>query len=221
MKSSTPRDPTRTQILVYLKRQGHASVQELAAELGVTPMAVRRHLLQLENAHWVTPKLERRARGRPAYVYLLTPEGDSQFPRSYDQLALDLLRELRDRHGERELALLLRHRKDQLVERHAPRFQGRTSLEERVAEMARILTEAGYMADWCKVDDHTYTLSEHNCAVFEAAKECPSVCACELAMMRTLVGAPIKRTQHMVRGDCQCLYVIQAQAPSRPTVAKA
>jgi predicted ArsR family transcriptional regulator len=208
MKSSTPRDPTRTQILVYLKRRGRASVRELAAELGVTPMAVRRHLLQLENAHWVTPKLERRARGRPAYVYLLTPDGDSQFPRSYDQLALDLLRELR-------------HRKVQLVERHAPRFQGRTSLEERVAEMAQILTEAGYMADWRKVDDQTYTISEHNCAVFEAAKECPSVCACELSMMRTLVGAHIKRTDHMVRGNCQCLYVIKPQAPSRPTVAKA
>ena len=221
MKTASRRDPTRTQVLVYLKCRGRASVQELAAELGVTSMAVRRHLLQLENAHWVTPELERRARGRPAYVYTLTSEGDAQFPRSYDQFALDLLRECRDRFGEHELALMLRRRKDQLVELHAPRLEAKSTLDERVAEMARILTEAGYMADWNKVDEKTFTLSEHNCAVFEAAKECTSVCACELAMMRTLLGASIKRTQHMVRGDCQCLYVIQANPASRPATAKA
>lgn len=191
-------------------------MRELAAELGVTPMAVRRHLLQLENTHWVAAELERRARGRPAYMYLLTPEGDAQFPRSYDQLALDLLREFRERHGERELAQLLRHRKDQLVALHAPRIHSKSSFEERVAEMARILTEAGYMADWRKVDGQTYHLCEHNCAIFEAAKRCPSVCACELSMMRSLLGANIKRTQHIVRGDCQCLYVIQPAEVPRP-----
>jgi len=214
------RDPTRSQILFYLKHQGRASVQELAAELGVTPMAVRRHLLQLENLHWVVAELERRARGRPAYVYMLTSEGDAQFPRSYDQLALDLMRELRERHGERELAMMLRHRKDQLVALHTPRLAAKATLEERVAEMARILTEAGYMADWRKVDERTYALCEHNCAVFEAAKECSSICACELAMLRTLLGVNIKRTQHMVRGDCQCLYLIQPSPSTRPSLVK-
>lgn len=215
------RDPTRTQILVYLKRRGRASVQELAAELGVTPMAVRRHLLQLENSHWVVAELERRARGRPAYVYMLTPEGDAQFPRSYDQFALDLMREFEERHGERELAQVLRRRKDQLVTQHSPRIQSKSTFAERVAEMARILTEAGYMADWEKVDDQTFHLCEHNCAIFEAAKLCPSVCACELGMMRALLGAQIKRTKHMVRGDCQCLYVIQPTEAARGAAAKA
>src|SRR5512146_30945 len=98
---------TRGQIVMWLRR-GSRTVNDLAAELGLTDNGVRAHLAGLERDGLVEQEGVRRGIGKPAYVYRLTPEADALFPKAYAYLAGLLLDELRARVGEEEFPGVLR-----------------------------------------------------------------------------------------------------------------
>src|ERR687889_1361450 len=83
--------PTRRAVLDLLKRNGEQTVAQLGAALGVSGVAVRRHLEVLEHVGLVQQTTRPQGRGRPAYVYALTEMGHDLFPRNYHQLVGQLL----------------------------------------------------------------------------------------------------------------------------------
>src|ERR671918_2289406 len=83
--------PTRRAVLDLLKRNGEQTVAQLGAALGVSGVAVRRHLEMLEHIGLVRQRTRPQGRGRPAYVYALTEMGHDLFPRNYHQLVAQLL----------------------------------------------------------------------------------------------------------------------------------
>lgn len=54
---------TRMQIMTMLKTEGGLTVSEIAERLGVTEMAVRRHMNQLERDQLIVPQLLRKSMG--------------------------------------------------------------------------------------------------------------------------------------------------------------
>src|SRR5437868_14488937 len=94
----------RRAILELLKRNGMASIAQLAGELQLTGEGVRQHLLQLQREGFVEAKgkatTERPARtGRPATYYPLTVAGEHRFPKRYDVLAMALMDAVSDQLG--------------------------------------------------------------------------------------------------------------------------
>ena len=205
------KDSTRRQILDLLKRRGRATVEEIAATLSITPMGVRRHLGALENANLVRIEIERRPMGRPTYVYKLTEEAEALFPKGYHHLVLDLLECLTAQEGAERVDELFERRKERLLATYAPRLEGKT-LEERVAEVARIMSENGYMARWQKTGNG-YVLTEHNCAIYHVARVYSQPCRTELAFIRELLGVEVTRINHIASGGTCCSYVIHESAP--------
>ncbi len=205
------KDSTRRQILDLLKRRGRATVEEIAATLSITPMGVRRHLGALENANLVRIEIERRPMGRPTYVYKLTEEADVLFPKAYHHLVLDLLECLAAQEGVERVDELFERRKERWLATYAPRLEGKT-LEERVAEVARIMSENGYMARWQRTEKG-YVLTEHNCAIYHVARVYSQPCRTELAFIRELLGVDVTRVNHIASGGTCCSYVIHESAP--------
>ncbi len=195
---------TRREVLRRLRTAGGMTAQQLAAELGITSMGVRRHLQALEKDGLVRVQLQRQAAGRPAYIYQLTEAGYDTFPRSYDLLATQLLDAVQTREGETKVSEIFAGRMDQLVAQYAPRMQGK-DLAGRVAELARIQDENGYMAVWEKVDGG-YLLKEQNCAIYRVACRFQSACQYEIELFRRLLDADIERIEHQVKGDNTCTY---------------
>ena len=153
---------TRKVILSMLKTQGALSVQDLAKQLGITEMAVRRHIHSMEKDDLLEAKLVRQAMGRPTSVYNLAPQADELFPKKYSQLTLDLLDELLEDEGHDKIERLFEGRQGKLEARYQSRMQAK-SLEDRVAELALIQNENGYMVDWSAQGEDTYIFNEHNC----------------------------------------------------------
>ena len=61
---------TREQILELLQRSGSGlTADALAHKLGISAVAVRKHLAALERDNFVMTELERRPMGRPTYLY--------------------------------------------------------------------------------------------------------------------------------------------------------
>ncbi|MFQ5695019.1 MAG: helix-turn-helix transcriptional regulator [Terriglobia bacterium] len=197
-------------VLACLKRIGRGEVKAIARSLRVTAMAVRHHLAVLEKAGLVKTTLERRGVGRPRHVYSLSASADAFFPNEYEALASNLIRSIAELDGEAKLARLFKHMKEAALARCSPRMAGKP-LRRRVAEMARIMTESGYMAKWKQLDHRTFQITEHNCAIACVAQQCQHPCECELAMFQELLQATVSRQHHIVAGDPCCRYLVQSQ----------
>ncbi len=182
------------------------TAQQLAAELKITSMGVRRHLMTLERDGLVRVQTQRQAAGRPTYVYQLTEEGCDTFPRNYHLLATQLLDAARAREGEAKVQDLFSTRMDQLVAQYEPRMRGK-DLAGRVAELAKIQDENGYMAIWEKAEGG-FRLKEQNCAIYRVACRFQEACQYEIELFRRLLDADIERIEHQVKGDLACTYFV-------------
>ncbi|MDQ0897161.1 metalloregulator ArsR/SmtB family transcription factor [Paenibacillus sp. V4I7] len=198
---------TRKVILSMLKTQGPLSVHDISKQLGITEMAVRRHIHSLEKDDLLETKLVRQAMGRPSNVYTLAPQADELFPKKYMQLTLDLLDELLEGEGQEKIERLFEGRQAKLEARYQPRMSEK-SLEERVAELALIQNENGYMVDWSQLGEDTYMFSEHNCPITQVANTFTQACQCELALFRNLLDANVERTECLAKGASKCVYMI-------------
>ncbi|MEA3337036.1 MAG: metalloregulator ArsR/SmtB family transcription factor [Chloroflexota bacterium] len=200
--------PTRRKILLALKKSGGLTAGELSGLLGMTAMGVRRHLTTLEKDGLVTFDSQQRGMGRPAYVYHLTDLAEELFPKNYHILANELLGYLE----EDELARVFERRAARRLRVGRARLAG-LDFEQRIAELARLLDEDGYLAEWERVNDDTYLLREFNCAVHRVAYRYRQACATEIDFIQALLPeAEVQREQHIMSGDAACTYRISRRA---------
>ena len=205
---------SRRGILLALKKRGRARAEELAEVLGITASAVRQHLTGLLGDGLVTFEEVRSGPGRPKHVYRLTPAADSLFPRTYSELTNELL----DYAGATQPGLvdeLFEMRRRRRAEAARARLAGRP-FDERVAELARILDEDGYLADVERLEDGTWRIVEHNCAILGVAARFGQACSSEIAFLQdALPDALIERTHHMMAGAHMCCYQVRPQPERR------
>lgn len=203
---------TRRKLLLLLRKHPGVTVTELAAELDLTGMGVRRHLDVLETDGLVeTTECPRGARGRPATGWRLSATGLELFPRRYDAIALDVLEDVAEHAGPDAVAAVFARRTDKLVTEYEAVLADRDTLEGRVAGLTKIRDEAGYMAETSIGTDGELILTENNCAVHRVAERHPAVCSMELALIRRVLGPDVEvsRVAHTMAGDAVCSYCIR------------
>lgn len=201
---------TRKKILHMLKLQGKLPVSVMATELGITEMAVRRHLHTLEREKLIRSSPIRRPKGRPRNVYMLTEMADRLFPKRYHELTLDLLNDLQEIEGEEVVNELFQRREKRLTERYHHKFVNK-SLEAKVRELADLQNDKGYMVEWEKTADGQYKLIEYNCPIAQVANRYHQACRCEINFFRSvLAGARVARPECKAEGGANCVYLIEA-----------
>jgi len=192
----------RSQVLLEVKKSQPITAKQLAGRFGVSANAIRRHLKELEVEGLIQLGREQGGLGAPAFTYRLTGEGEALFPNGY-----------RD-----ALTEMLTHRYGQLANRLKVELDG-TPDDARLAVVARVLTEEGYMADW-RQDEGVFRLSEHNCAMRAVVERFPEICAVEERFLKAVLGADVERLAHIAHGCNSCEYAISfaaaAPAPKEP-----
>jgi iron-sulfur cluster biosynthesis transcriptional regulator SufR len=207
--------PTRRKIVLALKQHGGLTAAELADMLGITSMGVRRHLTTLERDKLVRYDLVQRGKGRPSYVYHLSPQAENLFPKNYAQLANELLGYLADDAGEKTVIQLFERRAQRRI-RNAEAQLGGRPLGERVEGLARLLSNEGYLAEFEQEDERTFWLLEHNCAVHDVANEFSAACASEMSFLQAILpDATVTREHHMMGGEMMCAYRIESSGPDQ------
>lgn len=200
---------TRKTIMTMLKTDAPLHVGEMARRLGITEMAVRRHLHTLERDGLIESTLVRQPMGRPMHVYRLTESADDLFPKNYHLLALDLLTELSEDEGEERIDRLFEKRRDKLLNKYAKSMEGKP-LDAKVAALAEIQNANGYMVEWEETSTGAYKLEEYNCPIAQVARQFNQACRCELQLFERLLGADVERTECLAKGGGKCVYVIQS-----------
>jgi len=174
-------------------------------------MAIRQQLGALRDEALVTYSDQHGRVGRPARIWQLTRKADAHFADRHAELSADLLRAADEAFGQEGLRRLT----EQWLRRRLAACRARmpppgAELRVRVAGLAHILKNQGFMAEWHAPRAGGYTLLQNHCAILEAARACPGLCESELALMRTLLGdgAASERTEHTLSGQRRCAYRI-------------
>src|SRR5215813_1904468 len=205
---------TRRALVHLLKQEGPLEAQELAARLHVSAMAVRQHLYALHAEQLVTYHETPRPRGRPAKRWQLTPVADRLFPEAYAELTLSLLTTITEAFGKAGLERLLALRSRQQVAAYGAQMRGHDALPQRLAALAAIRTDEGYMAEVQPQADGSFVLLEKHCPICAAAVACTGLCGKELEVFRAVLGQDVvvERTEHIVVGARRCAYRVAAGA---------
>jgi DeoR family suf operon transcriptional repressor len=200
----------RGAVLVELKRSQRLTARELGVRLGVSLNAVRHHVRELESEGLVEYERQHRGVGAPAFAYRLTAAGEALFPRRYEQVLADLLDHVVAREGRAAAVAVLEARFEALATRLGPEVAG-LAPAERMAVVARALTDEGYMAE----GQATFccgTLVEHNCAMHAVAERFPELCLAEERFLATVLGGTIERRGHILTGCSACTYKVRFTA---------
>jgi DeoR family suf operon transcriptional repressor len=207
-----PRRGLRGAILVELKRARGSSAKDLASKLNVSLNAVRHHLKDLEAQALIEYERRHQGVGAPAFVYRLTPSAEALFPRRYEATLNELLDHVVEREGRAGAVSVLEARYASLTRRLQGELAG-VAPTERLAAVARLLTEEGYMAE-ASATTSSGTLVEHNCAVQAVAERFPEICAAEARFLAAVLGAEVDRHEHILSGCSACEYRVRFAPPS-------
>lgn len=206
---------TRARVVLEL-HDGPRGVAEVAAALGLSEVAVRRHLHALEQDGLIDAETVRReGPGRPAARYRLTERARRLLPDRTGELANELLEFLEAEGGRSAVLRFLRWRRSRQQERYAAELDDDATPAERAEHLAQLLTEDGFPSR-LESGDGTLTLRQQHCAVRDVAAENPELCAFEAAMFRDLLGVEVRRRETIAAGDdaCRCHLAVDAPGAS-------
>lgn len=198
---------TQRALLLALKRRGVATLAELARGARVAVGTVREHLHALAARGLVERRGARRARGRgrPAITFGLSPDAEALFPRQEGELLQGLVRFLEARGQGGEVEEFLRERIADQRAAALARVRGLLG-PARLAETARILSEAGFMAESARGADGEPTLRLCHCPIRDLVAVTRAPCRLEIAFAEELVGHSLARTSYIPDGDAACGY---------------
>ncbi|NJN16530.1 MAG: helix-turn-helix domain-containing protein [Oscillochloris sp.] len=204
---------TRQRILDLLRRNGEMTALDLSAALDIGAVGVRQHLATLERDQLVRSTGLRRSIGRPAHLYTLTEEAaERRFPKHYEHLALDVLDAVMDEFGADAVNRIFTRRREAIAGVIAPLMAGK-SLDARIAELTRVLSEQGYMCELEQLEDGSFLLTEYNCPFDCVARRHQQLCDQEIRLYAQLLDTPVFRdTETIASGGHCCCYRIPAES---------
>ncbi|MBI3242057.1 MAG: ArsR family transcriptional regulator [Chloroflexi bacterium] len=199
----------RQQIIDILKERGNATVETLSKELDISSVTVRHHLDVLRSEGLVNePVVRRRATsGRPQHAYSLTLKAGELFPKSYDNLAAQLLDEVKARYDTREVNVLFEGMARRLLA-DAPHPVDGDTVEERFDRAVQFLNQKGYVARW-EQNLGGVVIHTCNCPYEGLARKHPELCNMDFNLIASLTGFTPERVCHVTAGDGSCSYLIR------------
>lgn len=202
---------TLDRILMQLKMRGPQTAQALGEQLGLTSMGVRRHLEQAFDTGLVASEDSGGKVGRPVRRWRLSETGHARFPDRHAELTVDLIGQVHALFGPEAMARLIAAREETSEALYRSRVDEADTLATRVAALAAVRDEEGYMADAKVQDDGSMLLVEHHCPICAAAKVCQDFCRSELEVFQRVLGPEVKviRIEHQLSGARRCAYAIK------------
>jgi predicted ArsR family transcriptional regulator len=195
--------------LIALIRRGIRTVEELAADLGVTDNAVRAQLQTLEKAGVIRAAGTRQGSGagKPATVYEIAPDAEQSLSSAYPPVLAALLESLAERLPATDVDDILRDAGKRLAQTNAA---GRRSLDTRVRAAAALLTSLGAEID-VERTPNGFELRGYACPLAAAVRAEPRACHVIEELVSALVGAPVRECCDR-SGSPRCRFEVLAKS---------
>lgn len=202
---------TKKEILMVLKRDGTVSLSDLARGLGISKMAVLKHLNVLEGKGLVERAFRAHGRGRPRAYFSLSKGSAHLFPEAYSQMTLSALAFIEENLGRGAVVKLLRRRAQDVYATAARRFEDK-DFPQKVEELVALRSEGGYMAECGRHGTRSAEVVEHNCPILAIAGEYDEACAAERELFQKLLHEDVEVSHRVVAGDPVCRFLIRRRS---------
>ncbi|MBN1266923.1 MAG: winged helix-turn-helix transcriptional regulator [Anaerolineales bacterium] len=212
---NTMADETRNNILKIIRTNGKASVNELAAGTGISPISVRHHIAALTADQLIRAEEDRKGIGRPRKLYSLTERALEQTPGRYLRLTNRILERMKSSLPPSELKNLFADIADSMAAELQPRLTD-ASMEEKLVLLSEYLTEEGFAVE-LEREDSTIILRELACPYFRISREHPEVCSIGITLISRSLGIPAKRQNWLMNGDAHCSFTLLLDEVPSPT----
>ena len=205
----------RQTVIETLSQAGPLPVEEIARAARLSTIAMRYHLTLLAREGLVVQQdaAPRGSVGRPQRMYALAATAHERLPKKYNALAAQLLDEMSDTLGAKEVRAMLR-RAGRHAAASAPPLRAGAGAQARLNRATKFLSERGYMARWEK-SNGDLLLNVCNCPYRQVAQEHREVCEMDRAMIGTLLDSPLKMTRCIAHNDGQCQFVVAKKGEQR------
>jgi predicted ArsR family transcriptional regulator len=199
-------------ILEHLKRGGAGTIPAMAEALQLSVETIRTHLRSLGSEGLVTRLGRRRSGpGRPEILYGLTESAQALFPNDAGRLLRDLAAFL---EAKGQTALLRRFFDEHVARRRTAVEQRLKGLhgDQRIEEVAQVLTEQGFMAEVATDDTGRKLLRLCHCPMRMLVNVTQAPCRSELRFVREMLGKDLDRVSYIPSGDNSCSYTVHEGA---------
>ena len=182
-------ETTRGQLVTLLRRDPQP-VDALAAALGLTPNAVRAHLLTLERDGLVRQGGIRRSpgAGKPATLFELHPDAETMMSRAYAPVLRALLEELAQTLPADELETLLDGLGRRLATGSVPASD--SPARARVEAGAEVLRSLGGLVE-VEERDGNPVIRGYGCPLAVAVERRPEACRAVRSLLSEVVGTEV------------------------------
>ncbi len=202
---------TREHVLEFLVQRREARVEELARELAISPVAVRRHLDNLRADGLVDVRSVKQATGRPYYAYHPTERALGSLPAGYADLLERVLRSVEDR--EDVTSAVASRMAESVAARHVGEV-GHAVQGERIVQVTESLRQEGILDGWHAEHDG-YHLVNGSCPYLKAAEVSKLPCESDRKAIELLLGTDVVQLNRIVDGSPVCEYLVKATAGGR------
>ena len=197
---------TREQVLGLVVERREVRAEELAAALGISVVAVRRHLDNLRADGLVDVRSVRQVTGRPFHAFMPTEKALGTIPPGYADLLERVLRSVEERA---DVTVAVAERMAETVaSRHLAEIPEEATHEERIELVTESLREEGILDHWQRAADG-FHLVNCSCPYRKAAEVSKLPCESDRKAIELLVGAEVLQVHRIVDGDSCCEYVVQ------------
>lgn len=202
------RQSTKEKLLYILKKDQTRTIRELMVYFTISEIAVRKHLNELERQGFIQSEVVKQKIGRPYHTYQLTDRGHQTFPNQYETLPLELLADLEVLQGKQGVYDLLNKR---MIREQASFLKEvkHYNFDEKVAEIAKIQDEKGYMIEYDKQEDGSYEMINFNCPIINIASAYKQICLNEKKMLGNVFTDSVVASETCItNGDHFCKWTI-------------
>jgi predicted ArsR family transcriptional regulator len=203
------------QVLEIMKGSEPQTAEQLAGRAGMSPVGMRLHLNALARKGLIRFEERKGKVGRPLRVWSLTDAANVSFPDAHATLAVDLIGAVKELYGKKALHRLVVSREKDMRARYGKELAGAPTLARKVAALAKLRTEEGYMAEARKTAKGML-LVENHCPICAAASACQQFCRSELRIFQEALGdnVTVERTDHILAGARRCAYLVRERTSS-------
>jgi predicted ArsR family transcriptional regulator len=200
-------------VLRLMKGAEPLTAEELAARAGMSSAGMRLHLNELAAKGFVRFSEHRERAGRPLRRWSLTDAAGVAFPDAHEALAVELIASVKEIYGKAALQKLIARREKEMLARYRAAISPSMPIAKRVATLAQLRSEEGYMAESRKTS-RGVLLIENHCPICAAAAACQKFCRSELRVFQQSLGddVAVERTDHVLAGARRCAYLVSKRA---------
>lgn len=203
---------TRKTILTNIKRTNTATVNQLAANLGLSPVTVRHHLYSLMADDLIERTIQRGGVGRPQHEYTLTNEGRRRFPSRYHVLTANVFSVLKNVKSEEDV----RHLMEAIVKQtlDMPADMDVLPLEARLQELETHFAAHDIPISFQINEQDGEVHLRISCPYYYVSQHHPELCSVDKQIIEDALQLPLIQKECLLDGDRSCTFSIKINEDS-------